>query len=310
MADVTDKVAQLEDEVKILKNEIQAVLLDLRESYLNLENPISRELPPFPEQHVVVSSPLSEGRPGPHLPGAGSHPDPAGRATDPQALSAETAELSASSRGMSENSLAPDALYEPQPDGPRIPPHGFQPGPDPFRVDEAAEAGAEDGPARGPGPGPEPEPAGRLESPAPESGPEVAATETTAREEVTRVWRPVSDMAQLEAPCESTGNGGASIQIDLATITSLADWMTDVVKRLGSERAESILDICEMVGFIDPDLKDLLARFVFPNPGEKEGKVTTRDYLISLKELDRIIGKATRFELALLSILCQGNDGG
>ena len=67
--ELDDKVTQLEDEIKILKNEIQAVLLDLRESYLNLENPVSRELPPFAEQHIMVSAPQQSGPPQPQAAG-------------------------------------------------------------------------------------------------------------------------------------------------------------------------------------------------------------------------------------------------
>jgi archaellum component FlaD/FlaE len=39
--ELNDKVTQLEDEIKILKNEVQAVLLDLRESFLSNINPFS-----------------------------------------------------------------------------------------------------------------------------------------------------------------------------------------------------------------------------------------------------------------------------
>lgn len=39
--ELNDKVTQLEDEIKILKNEVQAVLLDLRESFLNNINPFN-----------------------------------------------------------------------------------------------------------------------------------------------------------------------------------------------------------------------------------------------------------------------------
>ena len=39
--ELNDKVTQLEDEIKILKNEVQAVLLDLRESFLNNVNPFN-----------------------------------------------------------------------------------------------------------------------------------------------------------------------------------------------------------------------------------------------------------------------------
>jgi archaellum component FlaD/FlaE len=39
--DLSNKVTQLEDEIKVLKKEVQAVLLDLRENMLNRENPFS-----------------------------------------------------------------------------------------------------------------------------------------------------------------------------------------------------------------------------------------------------------------------------
>ena len=39
--DLNNKVTQLEDEIKVLKKEVQAVLLDLRENMLNRENPFS-----------------------------------------------------------------------------------------------------------------------------------------------------------------------------------------------------------------------------------------------------------------------------
>jgi len=37
--ETNEKLAQLENEIKVLKNEVQAVLLDLRDKYLEAENP-------------------------------------------------------------------------------------------------------------------------------------------------------------------------------------------------------------------------------------------------------------------------------
>ncbi len=268
--ELNDKVTQLEDEIKILKNEVQAVLLDLRESYLNLENPVSRELPPLPEQHIVVSTPAPQ---QPQSTGNGSqeagpenHTGNEPSVADEPTHTPEPAQKSASPP-------AQESLYKPEPS-------------------------TEQQPLSEPGLTTESEPV---------SGPDVIATDETAREEVMRAWRPVKE---FEMSFASGGNGGHNGQIDLATISSLADWVADVVKRLGSERAQAILDISEMVGFLDLELKDVLTRFIYATPGEHEGKVTTRDYLTSLKELDSILGKATKFEIALLSILCQGNDSG
>jgi hypothetical protein len=57
--ELNDRVTQLEDEIKILKNEVQAVLLDLRESYLNQENPFNpaASLAPIASQPIIISQP-------------------------------------------------------------------------------------------------------------------------------------------------------------------------------------------------------------------------------------------------------------
>lgn len=52
--DLNDKVTQLEDEIKILKNEVQAVLLDLRVSFLNNVNPFNPNPLPVPPQSEIV----------------------------------------------------------------------------------------------------------------------------------------------------------------------------------------------------------------------------------------------------------------
>jgi len=44
--ELTEKVSQLENEIKVLKNEVQAVLLDLRESCLTFENPFNTQASP------------------------------------------------------------------------------------------------------------------------------------------------------------------------------------------------------------------------------------------------------------------------
>ena len=50
-----DRVNQLEDELKVLKNELQAVLLDIRESYLNRENPFTPDVSAIPIQPAIAT---------------------------------------------------------------------------------------------------------------------------------------------------------------------------------------------------------------------------------------------------------------
>jgi hypothetical protein len=58
-----DKISKLENEIKVLKNEVQAVLLDLRESYLNMENPFSAAANPAATQQIVITERASTREP-------------------------------------------------------------------------------------------------------------------------------------------------------------------------------------------------------------------------------------------------------
>ena len=58
--DLNNKVTQLEDEIKILKNEVQAVLLDLRESFLNNVNPFNPNAFSIPAQSETGKSQSSD----------------------------------------------------------------------------------------------------------------------------------------------------------------------------------------------------------------------------------------------------------
>ena len=51
-----EKITQLEDEIKVLKSELQSVLLDIRESYLNRENPFNPEVTAIPISPAIAIS--------------------------------------------------------------------------------------------------------------------------------------------------------------------------------------------------------------------------------------------------------------
>jgi len=52
--ETNDRIAQLESEIKVLKNEVQAVLLDLRDKYLEAENPFNAPHPQAAAQTIVI----------------------------------------------------------------------------------------------------------------------------------------------------------------------------------------------------------------------------------------------------------------
>ncbi|MDV2990017.1 MAG: hypothetical protein P3T54_07715 [Dehalogenimonas sp.] len=63
--DVNNRITQMEDEIKVLKNEVLAVLLDIKENMLETENPFSRpsafEMPAVNiTQSIPSAPPLSQ----------------------------------------------------------------------------------------------------------------------------------------------------------------------------------------------------------------------------------------------------------
>lgn len=68
--ETSEKIIQLENEIKLLKNEIQAVLLDIRESVLSAENPFSPSRPAVNNfQAEIITQPIKEEKPVDNTPG-------------------------------------------------------------------------------------------------------------------------------------------------------------------------------------------------------------------------------------------------
>lgn len=238
--ELNDKVTQLEDEIKILKNEVQAVLLDLRESYLNRENPFNADASP------VVSSPTI-------------------------------------------------VINQPAPAVPEKNPEDGPPG----LVDFASQPELVNGlelPS-------EPEPADEPEA---VREVEMTASKDTTHEETRRAWR--SEIMPGSYPRTGETDNGSKDKIDLDNLAGLAQWVEETVKIFSCERTEAILDISEMMGYLAPEFKKVLVKFIRPSPGEYTAKVTTRDYLASINKLADLLGKNDKSEVAMLYILCKESD--
>ena len=220
--ELKDRVTKLEDDYKILKSEVQAVLLDLRETYLNRENPFYKQPP---NQQPSIADKREE--PATATPGID------------------------------------------QENGQQELPELFS-GPAPVYTQESID------------------------------------NTETAREEVKRAERlviePGFDRKLVESPKNLDG------KVNLTTLNQLTQWLVEATGRLGRQRIEAVLDISEMTGHVDPDLKNILLKYLISIPDEYSGEVTTRDYLVSLLELDNLLGRDNKSEAALLAILCQEND--
>ncbi len=270
--ELNDKVTQLEDEIKILKNEVQAVLLDLRESYLNNENPFNAGANPATSQPIIINN-----QPGPAQP-----VPPSAMNNVPETIPELNVrdEHPATSSEIKETVSAP-ALSEPEEEDEGVVEELLELKL-PVILEEAQET---------------PEIVYKTD---------MNVSGEIAREEVIREWRPrIEDAGPFISQKKNNPVNG---NIDLDNMAKLAQWIEESVKRLGHERTETVLDIAEMMGHISPELKKILVKFISPLTEENKSKVTTKDYLASLIELATLLGKDNRSEIALLYILCQENE--
>lgn len=254
--ELNDRLTQLEDEIKIMKNEVQAVLLDLRESYLNTENPFAPGVSPVTAQPIIINQPapaVQEEKKDDVMPEEES----------PESQIAEVGVLD------DEPELSDGSVLDSEP----------EPDSESELLDDGPELDHESG---------------------------VDAGEETAHEEVKRAWRPAIESESHFGFKETAASALPGDAISIATMAELAQWIDDTVKQFGCERTETILDISEKMGYLSPELRKILVKFINPILGEYSGKVETRDYLGSIIKFSRLLGKEdNKSEIALLYILCQ-----
>jgi hypothetical protein len=205
-----DKISKLESEIKVLKNEVQAVLLDLRESYLNVQNPFNSAAGPAASvQPIVINQ---------QAPAQNSGPEPRSK-EDPK-------EERTTANQDSRDDLLPIAQSRPQPEPkePKLEPR----------------------------------------------------------------WH--AELEPISKP-----------KLDLVTVAGLTGWVEESTKKMGRERAEAVLDISEVMGYVTAELKPIILKLIaLAPPAPAESSPRTRDYIDSLIQINSLLGKDNREETALL----------
>jgi hypothetical protein len=284
MADSSQKITELENEIKVLKNEVKAILLDIREQYLNAENPFfsrPQETGTGPVINISNTPGLIEHEA--HEPMSGVEepiPDnievPDEEKTETPAVE-ETIPASEDKNGGKESTL-PSLTLEPDED---------------------------DAP-------PKKDKRGKKDKSSPYSD-----TELSFENGGEELLQEINDygiqemLSSEERPApRQKNNRGYNQRINLITIAGLSRWVDESTEKIGKERAEVMVEACHMVGHMSMELKDLVIRLVRLSQAEepKKGKINTRDYLGVIAQLDSLLGYSNESEAALLSILTNSKE--
>jgi len=260
--ETNEKISQLENEIKVLKNEVQAVLIDLRENFLNTENPFNTPEATTTTQQIIVSQSAPPGE------------QKQERRRESPVTARERHEADSPVATLSDDDEAapesPASVRER---------HGAEPPADALDSDET-------------------EPMVMRVSDNDEARPE------TAQEEVVRARQPLPDFY-------SAGLSGAHAtgrKMDIITIAGLAHWVEESTRRLGKERTVAVLTISEKMGYLPPDIKQVLANLINIKPNGNGDKIGVRHYLDALVKITTLLGKGNESEAALLSILSEEDD--
>ncbi len=92
--------------------------------------------------------------------------------------------------------------------------------------------------------------------------------------------------------------------LDLTSIAGLARWADSAINRIGRRRIEAIVEIYRMTGHLSPGLDEVLLQLTqLADAEEPEGRITMRECIVVLVQLESLLGRGGRSETALLSLL-------
>ncbi len=341
--DSNNRVEQLESDLKLLKNEIKQVLLEIQEHVLNAQNPFTITASGFAAgqkrdapEHVVSTQPAIStlAVDAVERPGTAEETPPA----SPVASTPVPGQESAAGPRAEQYRPAPappaseaPAQQESYISGPQAPRHGgaahaSSAEPDPYRT---AQAGPSLGGGRATGqgdgghqPGQQPFVVGASMGPGiqfrhhpsrsqeGQPGPEHAEADYSPVGEAggSRESRPDVERAEASArPADKAPRGAARKRdgFDLVTIAGLAQWTDKVLRRVGRTNLETLIELSQKTGRLSADHREVLLSFVqlFDN---KEGghAISARQMVSVLAQLEGLLGNAST-DARLMSFLLQ-----
>ena len=293
------RIKLMEEELKILKNEVKTILLDIREQYLNIQNPFNF--------NMVANTPP-----------AGANPDQKEKVTQapPEELdlAGDTA-LSSVDTDLADAGLSFGKPFADLSDMPGMAPAGFgieAPGAGPsFGAGPSSEMSGSDGFSAED----EEEQPQKSKNSRGKKKDEVDEDEDSDEDEdILKNTKPVTPKNGKNK------KKGPSIVIsgtraDLVVIAGLTQWVDHAAGKLGKDRTESLVEMSNAMGRIPDNIKDVLIRMIRISRYESnsEQSPTATDYLATLAQLESLMDGGEQMKdnqlLSILSMMKESNRG-
>jgi hypothetical protein len=287
------RIKLMEEELKILKNEVKTILLDIREQYLNIQNPFNFN--------------MNSGTPP-----AGANPEVKEKQPEVPVEEFDLAgdnTMTTASADMSDPGLSFGNPFTDLSAGAEAEKPGFQ-GP------------TMDLPGAGPSAGPGPSAESHSDEIAEDEEVQPQKSKNTVKKKGKNVPEaepdPESDETDEEDIIANTKpvtpkNGKkknpniliSGTRADLVVIAGLTQWVDQASGKLGKDRTEALVEMSTAMGRIPENIKDVLIRMVRISRYESTSiqSPTATDYLATLAQLESLMGGEQIQDNALLSIL-------
>ncbi len=273
-----------EDELNLIKNQVQQTLLDIREHILDVTNPFNSVAPGDLDdgEEMSIEEGGVAGAAGESGDGEGSDGEGtgAGAEEDIETIEEDPEEeiLMEGDGGLGEefvDEIPEDEYIEESSGG-----GGGGGGGGLMDMLEGADAEAVEG---------EDEVVEGFE-PDQEEMPDIESELEEAEDALTD-GEPVSDAA----PGDGTGDGvsnavaaALSINVDLLTMASLVRWTAMTRERIGANRMDILLDACEMAGRITPQMKSVIHALSALGDEDEDG-IPVRDVVTAMVRMDGVL---------------------
>lgn len=293
------RIKLMEEELKILKNEVKTILLDIREQYLNIQNPFNF--------NMVANTPP-----------AGANPEQKEKDTEapPEEIDlAGDIALASADSGMEDAGLSfgkPFADLSGNSDIPGMAPAGF--------MSEAPGAGpsSDSGPSAGPGPSSEMSGPDDFSDDDEDEQPQKSRnsrgkkkaqdTESDPDDEESEYGDLLVNTKSVTPKNGKKKNSNvlmSGTRADLVVIAGLTQWVDQATLKLGKDRTEVLVEMSNAMGRIPDNIKDVLIRMVRISRYESDSTQSPNatDYLATLAQLESLISGEQIRDNALLSVL-------
>ena len=266
------RIQQLEDEVKLLKNEIRHVLTDVEEYILNARNPFSAAVAvDVPNLGVVINQPVQQ---GPNAaPPAREPVPPNGEAGGESVTAVSESQRSEQDRGEPAEGVNP-AVHATQ--------EAETPGVDP--EDGASSGSREDG-----------------TSPSAQGSDAARATQLASGPSFTET----SEIRPMP-PDPSGSVRSMADALDLETIFALSQWVRSATEKIGAKRLNILLEICYSARYLSEQSREVilgLIRLSAPHKRGPEGQVPMRTCMAIVAQLCNILRLEHNLSSGVLSLV-------